>query len=478
MGESSYANSALQAFIQLECFQEWIKYLNNTNYINNTFFNITITKDIYMLFCCLANGSYLDSSKVIFDYNLKSQELWKKEISKDPYHFVHCLLQILHSENNIMPNPNFNLNLYNQSLINCAPFDNQVLQLFNNYLNQTCNSFISNNFYNIKKFLVNCNNCPVVMYSYDVFPIITFNYENLILKRNQFYPLKTMKKLSLTDCFEISQYPKNIQCRFCGTFYGKESKSLFAASNVLIISIKRYNHNYNFRNDVKFYLDLDISNFIVNKNSENKKFKLKAVVSCYNYNQYLADVYINGCFYRIVDWKQGLDVKPINVNKLMEYEPVLLFYEIDYQGKLYAKMQNLQKIQSVINMAQFFDMMMKNFMFSNSQSPLVQNTIVNAFNYGFNLKFLVIPQNWNKDEKEAFPISPQVTKDSTVKYSIDKFYSKLIKKREAIIKFTYNNNIELDPNTEQKLCDLNIDENSIIYAIKSPNFDNLDLENC
>ena len=166
------------------------------------------------------------------------------------------------------------------------------------------------------------------------------------------------------------------------------------------------------------------------------------------------------------------------VYKLMEYEPVLLFYEIDYQGKLYAKMQNLQKIQSVINMAQFFDMMMKNFMFSNSQSPLVQNTIVNAFNYGFNLKFLVIPQNWNKDEKEAFPISPQVTKDSTVKYTIDKFYSKLIKKREAIIKFTYNNNIELDPNSEQKLCDLNIDENSIIYAIKSPNFDNLDLENC
>ena len=478
MDESSYANSALQAIIQLECFQEWIKYLNNTNNINHPFFNITITKDLYLLFCCLANGNYLDSSKVILDYNLKSQELWKKEISKDPYHFIQCLLQILHSENNIMPNPNFNLNVYNQSLINFARFDNQVFQLFNNYLNQTCNSFISNNFYNIQKFLVNCNNCGTIMYSYDVFPIITFNYENLILLRNQYYPLKTMKKLSLTDCFEVSQFPKNIQCQFCGAFYGNESKKMFQASNVLIISIKRYNHNYNYRNDVKFYLELDISNFIVNQNSENKKFKLKAVVSCYNINQYLADVYINGCFYRIVDWKQGLDVKPINVNQLMEYEPVLLFYEIDYQGKLFEKMQKLQQLQTALNMAQFLNMMMKNFMFASVQSPIVQNNNFNSSKLGFNLKFLVIPQNWNQDERECTPISPQVMKDSTVKYTIDKFYSKLIKKREAIIKFTYNNNIELNPNSEQKLCDLNIDENSIIYAIKSPNFDNLDLENC
>lgn len=475
MREASYSNSVLQAFIQLECFQEWIKYLNNSNYINRPYFNTTLTKDLYLLFCCLANGNYLDSSKLILDYDSKSAELWQKEISKDPYHFIDSFLNILHIENNIMPNPNFNLALYHQSLINNVRIDSQVFQLFSNYFNQTCNSFISNNFYNIEKFFVNCNNCPVMMYSYDIMRILKFNCDELIMKRNQNDPLKMMKRLSLTDCFEVSLWPKKIRCRFCNTFCGNETKKMYSASNVLIISFKRSCHSYNYRNDVKFYQTINISKYIINQNSENKIFNLKAVVACYDNNKYLADVLINGNFYRIVDWKSGLDVKRLNFNQIFEYEPVLLFYETDYQGKLYEKMKKLQEIQTFINMAQFMEMMKQNFQISTAQSPMMGNDI-DSTKVGFNLKFLVIPQNWNHDEKDSFPISPQVTPDSTIKYAIEKFYTKLIKKKEAIIKFTYNNDIELDPNSEQKLSDLNINEYSIIYAIKSPNFDNLDLE--
>jgi hypothetical protein len=296
------------------------------------------------------------------------------------------------------------------------------------------------------------------------------------MMRNQSNPLKMMKRLSLTDCFEVSLWPKKIRCRFCNTFCGNETKKMYAASNVLIIAFKRNCHSYNYRNDVKFYNDIDISKYIINQNSENKKFKLKAVVACYDNNKYLADVLINGCLYRIVDWKSGLDVKPINFNQLFEYEPVLLFYETDYQGKLYEKMKKLQEIQTFITMAQYLEMMKQNFTFSNSQSPMMGNNI-DSTRVGFNLKFLVIPQNWNHDENDSFPINPQVTPDSTIKYAIERFYTKLIKKKEAIIKFTYNNDIELDPNSEQKLSDLNINKDTIIYAIKSPDFDNLDLEN-
>ena len=476
MREASYSNSVLQAFIQLECFQEWIKYLNNTNYINQPYFNTTLTKDLYLLFCCIGNGNCLDSSKIILDYDSKSAEFYKKEISKDPYHFIYSFLNILHTENNIMPNPNFNLNQYHQSLIANARIDNQVFQLFSNYFSQTNNSFISNNFYNIQKFFVNCNNCQVMMYSYDIMPILKFDYDELIMKRNQNNPLKIMKRLSLTDCFEISLWPKQIKCRFCNNFCGNEAKKMYSASNVLIIAFKRSCHSYNYRNDVKFYPEMDISKYIINQNSENKIFKLKAVVACYDTNKYLVDVLINGCFYRIVDWKSGLDVKALNVNQIFEYEPILLFYETDYQGKLYEKMRKLQEIQTFINMAQFINMMKQNLAFSNSQSPNMGNDI-DSNKIGFNLKFLVIPQNWNHDENDSFPINPQVTSDSTIKYAIERFYTKLIKKKEAIIKFTYNNDIELDPNSEQKLSDLNIDKDTIIYALKSPDFDNLDLEN-
>ena len=80
MREASYSNSVLQAFIQLECFQEWIKYLNNNNSINHPCFNTTLTKDLYLLFCCIANGNCLDSSKIILDYDSKSAEFYKKDI--------------------------------------------------------------------------------------------------------------------------------------------------------------------------------------------------------------------------------------------------------------------------------------------------------------------------------------------------------------------------------------------------------------
>ena len=477
MREASYSNSVLQAFIQLECFQEWIKYLNNNNSINHPCFNTTLTKDLYLLFCCIANGNSLDSSKIILDYDSKSAEFYKKDISKDPYHFIFYFLNILHLENNIMPNPNFNLNQYHQLIINNARNDNQVFQLFINYFNQTNNSFISNNFYNIQKFFVSCNNCSCMMYSYDIMPILKFNCDELIMKRNQSDPLKIMKRLSLTDCFEVSLWPRKIRCRLCNSLFGNETKKMYAASNVLIIAFKRNCHSYNFRNDVKFYYKIDISKYIINQNSENKIFKLKAVVACYDYNKYLVDVFINGSWYRIVDWKSGLDVKMINFNQLFEYEPILLFYEIDYQGKLYEKMKKLQELQSFINAAQYLEMMRQNFMFSNSQQPNMGNNI-DSTKVGFNLKFLVIPQNWNHDENDSFPICPQVTPDSTLKYAIEKFYTKLIKKKEAIIKFTYNNDIELNPNSEQKLIDLNINENTTIYAIKSPDFDKLDLDKC
>ena len=189
MREASYSNSVLQAFIQLECFQEWIKYLNNNNRINHPCFNTTLTKDLYLLFCCIANGNSLDSSKIILDYDSKSAEFYKKDISNDPYHFIFYFLNILHLENNIMPNPNFNLNQYHQLIINNARNDNQVFQLFINFYNQTYNSFVSNNFYNVQKFFVSCNNCQCMMYSYDIMPILKFNCDELIMKRNQSDPL-------------------------------------------------------------------------------------------------------------------------------------------------------------------------------------------------------------------------------------------------------------------------------------------------
>ena len=214
-------------------------------------------------------------------------------------------------------------------------------------------------------------------------------------------------------------------------------------------------------------MDFDITRFLLNSNTENRKYKLKSVVSCYQNDKYFADVLINGFYYRIMDTQSYPDVKQININQLMQYEPTLLIYEIDYNEKMLTKMKQLFTMALLNNLNQ---MMLQNMnLFNLGQGFPNQN---NANNF-LNLKFLVIPQNWDGSQNNSFPISPQVRLDFTLKYAIDKFYSKLVKPKEAIMKFLLNNNLELDVNSQQKLKDLNINENSIIYAIKSPQFDEL-----
>ena len=234
------------------------------------------------------------------------------------------------------------------------------------------------------------------------------------------------------------------------------------------------NHTYNYQCDVKFYNpNFDISNFLINSNSENRKYILKAVISCYGFDKYFTDVLINGCFYRIMDVKTGQDVKMINVNQLFKYQPMLLIYEVDYQNQL---LERLRQIQIFIWTKNLEFMMMRNQNLSvNNQGNQMFNNDINNSTIFINLKFQVIPENWDGSEVGTFPINPQVTLDSTVQYAIDKFYTKLQKPKEAINRFTFNNMV-LDINSQVKLKDLQINSNSVIHAIKNPNFDQIKFE--
>ena len=93
------------------------------------------------------------------------------------------------------------------------------------------------------------------------------------------------------------------------------------------------------------------------------------------------------------------------------------------------------------------------------------------------LEFKIVPKNWDNSENTIkTKIKAQVTLDSTLKYAINNFYSKLVKPREAITEFKFNDNV-LDVNSQAKLKDLGINEQSKIIAIHSDDFDTLNLPN-
>ena len=105
---------------------------------------------------------------------------------------------------------------------------------------------------------------------------------------------------------------------------------------------------------------------------------------------------------------------------------------------------------------------------------LMDNMIssINTNNYviKFSLKFIIRPQIWDQKEESAIVLFIQVYTDLTIEETINRFFKKLEKPREAIINFTFND-VQLDEKSKQKLDDLKINQNSVIYALKSSSFD-------
>ena len=470
----SYANSSLQAFIQLDCVQEWMKYLIKSSLINNQFYESTTTKDLSIQLKNISNGLNPDTSQIILGFEKKFLIMWRKNIEQDPYHFLNYFLRIIHCENNIQKNPNFDMGLYYQKMREKISSDIDMFSLFNNYLDQTQNSFISDNFYNIQKYHVNCPLC-LSMFNYGEKIIIKFNLDQVKKTRKDLEPLiDNNKRLSLNDCFLYSSKQNKINCQFCKQSFAFEFTKIYNSAQVLIIAFNRNNKNPKYQNDVGFYPEFDISKFIINSNCLNKKYKLKSVICKYGENKYFSDVFINPNFYRFMDCKMGKDVKMIkNINELVKFEPQILFYEVDYQNKMLEKMRNMSANQNVVNNVDISSTMQINLELINKMPRGFK--MYKVINY-FTLIFQVIPQIWDSSKESAITINAQVSDDFTLKEAINRFFIKLQKPREAIIKFCINN-MQLDPNSEQKLKDMNINENTIIYALKSQNFDQLSLNN-
>ena len=252
----------------------------------------------------------------------------------------------------------------------------------------------------------------------------------------------------------------------CKNGISSEFQQIYNSAKLLIIEFNRKKNSQNFLNDVKFYPELDISRIIINAECENKKYKLKAVVCRYGLNKYFSDVYINSCFYRFMDCHQGIDVKKItDINDLLKYEPQLLFYEIEYPNNILITNDSMNINQQM--MSNLSETMSVNM---NLMDNMISSINTNNYVIKFSLKFIIRPQIWDQKEESAIVLFIQVYTDLTIEETIKRFFKKLKKPKDAIINFTFND-VQLDEKSKQKLDDLKINQNSVIYALKSSSFD-------
>lgn len=488
--ECSYINCALQALINLDCIKQWIKMLNNYNNIMNNI-SASLTKEFYQLFIFLLSPQQelIDSTNIIFHYDNKTKNMYQKEIAKDPYHFLFYFLEIIHYENNAPKNSNYNINLYKNQTIESMRNDQTMLMKYCDYFCQTQNSIISDYFFNTEKYLFKCNSCPDTYY-YWYKKILLFNIDKSRKYRNERESFKANQNITLDDCFLFYQGGNETMCPICGNFNACDYRKIFTSTKVIIIALKRTNHT--FKGDLNFTTYFSISKYVIQNGNNNMNYALKACISAYYYNKnikYFSDVCINNNWYRFLDnGKRKIN----NINELYKYEPQVLIYELindqsKYINPFYIKVKQMNQNNFIIpNAAQQMMFQMRQLQMMNMMQIMQRNMMLNRFNIHVNnnnikndenknspfimLKFLIISNNWDNNEENAIRILPQVTLDDTIEKAIDNFFIKLQKPREAIIKFTFNE-MQIQPNSKQKLSDLGINENSVIYALRANNFD-------
>ena len=147
----SYAHAVLQALSCLDCAKKFVYIVDSNNQYNNNN-QFQLTSAVSQLFKSLNNGYEGNSSLIIQLFqilyqNNKTKIVSKNALSNDPYHFLFLLLDFLHLENNMAPNPSYDSSiLYKQSLQQ-QQIDDYIYCLFVSFFKQTQNSMICDFFF-------------------------------------------------------------------------------------------------------------------------------------------------------------------------------------------------------------------------------------------------------------------------------------------------------------------------------------------
>jgi hypothetical protein len=345
------------------------------------------------------------------------------------------------------------------------------------------------------------------------------NVDAVRFYRDLTFPAKAGSKICFDDCFKCYCGANTYPCRFCGNSNGFRSIRICCSAKILMIYLDRNSHS--FKNDIEISNFINISNYYSQTRSiglnYNPYYSLKACISYCNTGKYFADCYIksNNSFangwYRFMDNKVKYLSNPLS--EINEYEPQLLIYELDesfYRNQNiffnsnnpitnnnmdifnkyiqnifnnmffanYLYLMKFQPMQQTVDNAQKQNENIMQYMTNNNDPGYMAinqniNPIYNQIS-NFQLRFSIVPEVGDQTFETNLKIFAQVKSSFTVEQAIDNFFKKALKKREAIKEFLLDDNV-LDPKSQETLESLNIDEDTIIKAIKADNFDNLNV---
>ena len=274
----------------------------------------------YFLECC---GDLIDNDKIISKIFFDLKQLGNKNNNLD----VRNLYNIIKKNNikEIMPflfhqmHSELKVNNYQQK--NQIMSNQELSRALNNF-NKDGISMISEIFYFQNIITYQCQRCQNVVFKSFIDNHIKFKLAQVSL----FYNSK--KELNIFDCFNylISQkYEENI-CSFCNNNNSISFFRLYSINDILTIILDR---GENFKDDIKFNLDLDQSLYFNSKKiyfNQNiqQNFELIAFCSYFDLKKEFRPFYkIDNLWYYFT----GSEEKKLNQNDKLG-TPFLLFYKV------------------------------------------------------------------------------------------------------------------------------------------------------
>ena len=157
----------------------------------------------------------------------------------------------------------------------------KIKQTFlNEFWNKNNNSPIAKYLYGFSITISECLNCKTKKYNYECFNFINFpllDIKNFIKNKNNNYNENYV--LNIEDCFLFNQKKEiynginKMMCNYCNSFEdGQIQRIIDISPPILVLVLDRGIDNLLFKDNFNFDEFLDLSNFILDKNSYNKYY--------------------------------------------------------------------------------------------------------------------------------------------------------------------------------------------------------------
>jgi hypothetical protein len=426
-------------------------------------------------------GLFNPSNNIFYQELLKTYDSLAKSnntsdaLKHDPFHFLKYFLEYLNNENITILEPSY-FQLYPQAKKNNQYNMKFTFDLFKEYCSKTQISIISNNIYYAQIEQISCFNCNTY-YNCSLKPILEIDLDKCINSKINSCPQQAGAKISLNEClFYYFNSTETIKCLNCNNYNANIYKKLVNSSNALIIYLNRKVHKG--EKDINIDFNINLSNYF-NKALVKSGYINYSLKSCIGFNakenRYVTDY----CFYKnennLVWYRFSKDYKQIQTNEIINFEPILLFYETTDEKKIKFNNMNInmygfQPFQNISPMNPIYPMYPMYPIYQNNEISSQAPSNINSF-YDSNkieIIFKIVSEE-NQDNEEGL-ITMQKNKTEKISDIIQSFFIKLQKDESAIKKFIFNNE-ELSKTSNQTASEINLTDKCIIKAIKDKSFD-------